>query len=333
MRLVNAKVYQKTHNFSRLLTPGNPLYARCILHHTTALFLDDIGKKGDITTESLFHKRRREVIYQVPTAMRARILASEPGICAGRQEVEYFLQKGPPRFRPGLRKLNVKFFINDGECVRKDQAICEIFGQLRDILKIERTVLNLLGRMCGVATITHRIVKKARAANPHVLICPTRKTLWGLLDKRACALGGGGTHRLGLFDAILIKDNHLDAAERNILSVLRNIFPLRQKVHFVEIEVENPKEAISASREFRKLQEKKLCRVPCFVMLDNVTPRELKKTLQMLNREGLRRAIGVEVSGGITEENVKEYAKTGVDIISMGCLTHSAEMLDLSLCL
>lgn len=301
-----------THNQQHLLTPKNPRYRRAIYRYTTEAFLEDVGK-GDITTNLLFQEKK---------TVHGRIIAKESGICAGQQEIEYFLVIG---------KFEVAFFKKDGGHLKKGDCICEIKADIRDILRIERTILNLLGRMSGIATLTHRIVKKARRVNPNLLLCPTRKTLWGFLDKRAVAIGGGGTHRLGLDDAILIKDNHLDAAGRNIAFAISRFFPVRSAHKFIEIEVEDVEEALIAIREFVRLRKKYRTRIPCFVMLDNVKPDELKRTLILLEENGLRNEAGVEVSGGITEKNIVSYAKTGVDIISMGCLTHSAAMLDVSL--
>lgn len=310
-----------THNQAESLVPANSLYREWIFRYTALELKNDLGS-GDITTDKFFPAKQQAT---------ARIISRQDGVLAGQNEIEYFLTQAPAKFRQGLSRISVTFRKKDGGKIAKGETICTLRGDVRDILKIERVVLNLLGRMCGVATLTRRIVKKARAVNPHVLIVPTRKTLWGLLDKRACSLGGGGTHRLNLADAILIKDNHLDAVGRNISSALRRFFPIKGALRFIEIEVENTKEAVIAAGEFRKLEKEKLCKVPCFVMLDNVSPRELKKTLTILQKKHLRKHIGVEVSGGITEKNVRDYAKTGVDVISMGMLTHSAPMLDLSL--
>lgn len=315
--------FHKTHNQIVLLNAKNPIYRDWISACTTEQFIKDIGK-GDITTDCLFSGKRKAV---------AKIVAQESGILAGRMETEFFLVKGRHfDFRPGLGKFNVKFFKKDGETISANDTVCKINGRIKDILKIERTVLNLLGRLSGIATMTKRITQKVYSVNKNILVTPTRKTLWGLLDKRACAIGGGGTHRLNLNDAILIKDNHLDIYKRNIETTIRRFFPLKCKPVFFEIEVGNKSEALNAGREFKKLKDEGNLSVPCFIMLDNFSLKEVKETMRLLEKNNLRKAAGLEISGGVTEKNVIKYAKTGVDIISMGQLTHSAKFLDFSLC-
>lgn len=272
-------------------------------------FESDAGR-GDITTQALFPHA---------CSVQAFIKSREAGIFAGRQEVESFL-KG---------KLRAKFFRRDGEKIRKDERLLELTGDILKILALERTILNFLGRMSGVASGVMRMVKKARRMNPLIEVSCIRKTLLGLLDKRACMLGGGDTHRLNLSDAILIKDNHLDALGRNIEEALtRANQKIPSHAKFLEIEVENSDEALRACRVFKKL---KLC-LPCFVMFDNFSPAQIRSALQKISAANLKNAVtGFEASGGITEKNIAAFAKTGVDIISMGSLTASAKMMDLTL--
>jgi len=288
----------------------------------------DLGR-GDITTDWLFKKPKKVTVC---------IIAKEAGIFAGRQEIEFFLKT----------RIRVKFLKKDGARIHTGDTIAYLYGDIQEILKAERVILNLLGRMSGVATATSRIVKKIKKINPNILIAPTRKTLWGLLDKRAVVLGGGETHRLGLDNAILIKDNHLDALGRTAARLLNtapegrslgrdipkaiySFFPLRQKVAFFEIEVETPTEAKIACAVLKKLQKTGECRIPCFVMLDNFSPPRIQKTLKILHAAHLQSCAKIEASGGINEKNILAYAKTGIDIISMGSLTHSAPMFDFTL--
>ncbi len=303
------------HDQSKFLNLSNPLYRQSVIQYTELEIKKDLGKFGDITTKAFFKR---------PLKACAKIIAKQKGILAGVNEIEYFL---------GRRKISVKFLKRDGDAVKNGDEICNLYGDIKDILKLERASLNLLGRMSGVASKTARIVAKIRKINKKIIVAPTRKTLWGLLDKRACAIGGGGTHRLGLYDAILIKDNHLDAIGRNIPLAIRHFFPYKGPAKFIEIEVENEAEAILAVREFKRLKDSKLCRIPCFIMFDNMSPQKLRSAINVLDKLGWRGVCGLEASGGITEKNVLAYAKTGVDVISMGCLTHSAESLDFSLAL
>ncbi len=303
----NSPRFRKTHDFSHLLNPKNPVYAACILRHTSEALAEDLGS-GDITTKILFlHKK----------IARAFIVSREAGIVAGLQEIKYFLSR---------RQLRLNCFVKDGGKIRAGQKLCELRGDAREILKVERTILNVIGRMSGVATFTNKIVARAKKLNPHILVCPTRKTLWGLLDKRACALGGGGTHRLGLSDAVLIKDNHLELMGRHIPQALKPFFNAKNRAHFIEIEVENYRDAISAAAALGYKNG-----IPCFIMLDNMPPKKAKQTISKLRKRGLLKHIGIEVSGGIREKNVAAYAATGADIISLGSLTGSAPMLDVSL--
>lgn len=301
------------HDQSSLLNLKNPLYRKAVDQYTELEIKKDLGKFGDITTDAFFKK---------PFRASAKIIAKQKGILAGVNEIEYFL---------ACKKINIKFLKHDGDEIKKGDKICSLHGDIKNILKVERATLNLLGRMSGIASKTARIVAKIRKINRKVIVAPTRKTLWGLLDKRACAVGGGVTHRLGLYDAILIKDNHLDAVGRNIPLAIRHFFPYKGYAKFIEIEVENEAEAILAVREFKRLKDLKLCRIPRFIMFDNMRPQKLRSAINVLGKLGWRGVCGLEASGGITEKNVVAYAKTGIDVISMGCLTHSAESLDFSL--
>ena len=188
--------------------------------------------------------------------------------------------------------------------IEKGDAIIKLVGGIKTILKLERTILNILQRMSGIATQTAHLVKLC----PHVLICPTRKTQWGLLDKKAVTVGGGGTHRLGLYDWILIKDNHLKISN----------FEFRILNKFWEIEVKNEKEL-----------KKAIALKPDVIMFDNFKPNQIKKLIKILHEKHPQ--IIFEASGGINEETIKNYSQTGVDVISLGALTHSTKALDISL--
>jgi len=209
---------------------------------------------------------------------RGEIVFKEKGIIAGIEEVEWICHEYGTSF--------------DGKIVS---------GDVRDVLRLERLILNVLGKMSGIATNAVRLKGMA----PGVLLCPTRKTDWGPLDKKACLVGGCGTHRLGLWDAILIKDNHLAAGV--------DLLELPSEVKFVEIEVKD-------LSQLRKIEAE----VPVIVMLDNFGVSELKDAISRVRDMGYL----VEVSGGITEKNLQEYAKFGPDIISMSCLTRGVGALD-----
>jgi nicotinate-nucleotide pyrophosphorylase (carboxylating) len=167
-----------------------------------------------------------------------------------------------------------------------------------------------------------------------MVVVGTRKTPWGLLDKRALHLGGGGTHRLGLGDAILVKNNHLAllaAREEEAAPIaIQRAWKLRDEAVFIEVEVRSKNGAVAAAKEFRRLREKDSTACPCWLLLDNTPPSAIRDVLQTLRAEHLLEHVLIEASGNITEENIEEYAESGVDAASSGALTHSARALDLS---
>ena len=263
---------------------------------------EDVGF-GDITTEALIPD---------DTTITAKIIAKDPGIVAGAQIAKEIFQS---------RDLMVAILKEDGSEVFSGGTIIEVMGKAKDILSLERTVINILMRMSGIATKTNEIVKKAKNINPNVKIAGTRKTAPGLakFDNMAIAIGGGDTHRFSLDDMVLIKDNHIKV----LGSVTEAIKLAKEKVSFskkIEIEVENSKDAAIASKNGADI-----------VMLDNMDAEEVKKTIEILNDFNLRENVLIEVSGGIKPENIVEYIESGVDIISLGFLTHSVKSLDISL--
>lgn len=212
------------------------------------------------------------------------------------------------------KNLAFELFYEDGQEVSGNSIVCKIKGSMRSILKGERTALNFIQRMSGIATMTSKYV--AAAQNNRVKILDTRKTVPGLrlLDKYAVRTGGGFNHRTGLYDGILIKDNHIAAAgslEEAVKSAIKNA-PHTVKV---EVEVEN----------FSDLEEA-ICSGAHTVLLDNMSVDDMKKAVKLANGR-----VAIEASGGITIENIKEIASTGVDMISVGALTHSVRAADMSL--
>jgi len=199
--------------------------------------------------------------------------------------------------------------------------VMELSGSARAILSAERTVLNIMMRMSGIATETSKLVEATKKVNSKIRIACTRKTTPGFryFEKKAVALGGGDTHRFRLDDMILIKDNHLSI----IGGVREAVKQARLKTSFskkIEVEVENPEQALEAALAGADI-----------IMFDNMPPEEAKKTLELLEERGLREKVLIELSGGITPENIEKYSALNVDIISMGYITHSARALDLSL--
>ena len=205
-------------------------------------------------------------------------------------------------------------------------------GNEKNILKLERSVLDILSRMSGIATLTYDLIKKVKG---RVAIAPTRKTLWRYLDKKAVYIGGGLTHRLALWESILIKDNHINALRKEktgnaIETALDRAWKSRKDGIFVEIEVFNEKQAIAAAKKFRELKAKSN-NVPCLIMMDGIKPGLVRKTVKKLKMKKLFSHVLIEASGGINPGNIREYAKTGVDVLSLGYLTSSSKSLDIKL--
>jgi nicotinate-nucleotide pyrophosphorylase (carboxylating) len=261
---------------------------------------EDIGS-GDITTSSF-----------VPETLRssARIIAREKAIVAGSQTaVEVFRRVDPSIHSDVMRA--------DGAEVNPGDSVIEIRGLAQTILKAERTALNFLQHLSGIATLTAQFV--AAAENEHVKILDTRKTTPGLreLEKAAVVAGGGANHRFGLFDMVLIKDNHIassggfsDFADR-----IRQIRHSHPKLR-VELEADN----LEQVRTFVELGGVDV------ILLDNMTPVQMREAVALRKNE-----IKFEASGGITLKNIRRIAATGVDYISIGALTHSPRAIDFSL--
>ncbi|MEM3616339.1 MAG: carboxylating nicotinate-nucleotide diphosphorylase [Candidatus Bathyarchaeia archaeon] len=266
------------------------------------ILTEDIGQ-GDITSALV-----------VPEACNAEaeIIAKESGVVAGIEEARILLESLGLKFEASVK---------DGEKIKPKQVLMKIYGDARTILAVERTLLNIVSRMSGIATATRKLVEKVRKAGYKTIIACTRKTAPGLLyfDKKAVFLGGGDAHRFHLDDMILIKDNHIKIAG----SVEKAVKTVREKVSFskkVEVEVSNIEEALAAAKAEVDI-----------IMLDNFSPNQIKKAVEKLKKAGFLKRVLLEASGGITAENIVAYASTGVDIISLGEITDSPKALDVSL--
>lgn len=315
-----SELANKTHNLGAALTPDNPIYKQWIFRYTFLELEKDLGEAGDITSEAVVEDMKCE--YE--------IISNSDCVLCGAQEIKYFLSESDSSFKPRLGNIQVEFMKKDGDSVSKGEKIAVLKGNAKDILKVERTVLNLINRMGAVATLTRKFSDAVKTALGNFLITPTRKTLWGLLDKRAVYVGGGGTHRLGLHDAILIKDTHLKLPNVNIESALQKAYDYAKKnnIRFVEIEVENVEDGLRAGEKISEINDKK---IPFVIMLDNMKPEDVSKFIAEAKAKKLYDYFLIEVSGGVNLKNVKDYAKAGPDIISVGALTKEAGMADFSM--
>ena len=296
------------------LTFANPAYRRAASRLMETLLQDDLAA-GDLTASSLG-------IGTKPAS--ASILAREDGVIAGLAEIAALYGKHNIAVAPQKR---------DGDAVRAGETMLRVQGDQTTLLMLERTGLNLLQRMSGIATAARNLQDRLRRAGSATRVVGTRKTPWGLLDKRALHLGGVGTHRLGLADAILIKNNHLaliaNKEEEAAPRAIEKAWAMRDNAAFIEVEVRSEAAARAASRTFRRLQEAARD-YPCVLMLDNMTPKQIGNIIAALRDEDLWNDTLVEASGGISESNLEEYGACGADVISIGALTHSARALDLS---
>jgi nicotinate-nucleotide pyrophosphorylase (carboxylating) len=266
------------------------------------ILAEDIGQ-GDVTTAAI-----------VPSglAVEAAVVAKETGIVAGIEEIVIFAESFG---------LSVKTEFADGDETMKGQVILKISGDAQTIISTERTMLNLLSRMSGIATATRRLAEKLRKANSTAKIAATRKTAPGLLyfDKKAVFIGDGDPHRLHLDDMILVKDNHITIAG----SVENAMKRVKQNASFskkIEVEVTSVTDALKAAEAGADI-----------IMFDNFSPKQIKEAVKALKKARFFGKVLLEISGGITAENLLEYASTQVDIISLGELTHSVKALDISL--
>jgi nicotinate-nucleotide pyrophosphorylase (carboxylating) len=305
------KVLLSAFQRGHLLTLKNKYYKSWIDKFIVGETRGDIGS-GDITSDAVIGKKN-------PKA-RAIIKTREQGIVAGVEEA-VFLYKS--------YGLKVKQFKKDGQLMKKGDKILELEGGEKELLKMERSGIDVLQRMSGIATLTYNLLKKT---NKKVMIAPTRKTHWRYMDKKAVYVGRGLTHRLALWESILIKDNHLTALRREgvkdvIGTALERAWKQKNKGVFVEIEVDNNKDALRAAKKFKELQ-KNLSK-PCLIMLDNMSPKQTKLILADLKRKNLYNHVLFEASGGINPKNIKAYSKTGVDVLSLGYLTHSSRSLNI----
>ncbi len=263
-----------------------------------AALLEDIGRGGDLTTEAIVEPNRDAT---------ARIVAHTGGVIAG-------VSLALLAFRLLEERVSAAILAGDGERVESGGVIAEIGGNARAILSAERTALNLLSHLSGIATATRTLVDIAHGTRAK--IADTRKTTPGLraLERYAVACGGGTNHRFGLDDGILIKDNHLALAG----SIRAAVAAARARAgHMVKVEIEVD--------TLEQLHEALLEPIDA-VLLDNMSPAMLEEAVRIVDGR-----VVVEASGGVNETNVLEIARTGVDVISVGGLTHSAPALDVSL--
>ena len=266
------------------------------------LLTEDLGQ-GDVTTAA---------VVPPNVKIEAEVIAKEDGIAAGIEEAVILSES---------LELKTRVLVKDGEVFKKNQTIIQVDGDAQTILAFERTMLNLLSRMSGIATATRLLVEKVRKAGSNSHVAATRKTAPGLsyFDKKAVFLGGGDPHRLHLDDMVLIKDNHIALAG----SVEKAVRKAKESASFskkIEVEITRVEDVVEAAEAGADV-----------VMLDNLTPRQIKEAVKALEKTSFRGKVQLEASGGINSKNITKYASTQVDVMSIGELTHSVKALDISL--
>ena len=263
-------------------------------------FAEDIGD-GDHTTLSCI---------PADAMGKSKLLIKEEGILAGIEVAKEVFH----RFDPTMK---VEVFINDGAHVKPGDVAMVVEGKIQSLLQTERLMLNIMQRMSGIATMTNKYVERLKGTKTHVL--DTRKTTPGLrmLEKQAVKIGGGMNHRIGLFDMILLKDNHIDFCGGITNAITRCHEYLKEKGLDLKIEIE--------VRNFDELAEAMNCGGINRIMLDNFSVADTKKAVDIVGGK-----FETESSGGITFDTIRDYAECGVDFISVGALTHSVKGLDMS---
>lgn len=276
---------------------------RKIVEEKLREFLAEDAGEGDVTTS---------LLIPADVTVEAIVVARETGIIAGVEEAQILLES---------LDVSVEVAINDGSIAKKGQTLIKMRGDARTILTVERTLLNLISRMSGIASATRNLVNQLRKNRIKARVACTRKTAPGLLyfDKKAVEIGGGDTHRLHLDDMILIKDNHLALAD----SIEEAVRKAKENASFskkIEIEITKFEDILSAIKAGADI-----------VMLDNFSPRQIRIAIELMKRNGCYGQVLLEASGGITSKNFIDFASTGVNILSLGELTQSSKALNVSL--
>ena len=288
-----------SHKWGRKM--NNEILDSRLSHLIEDAILEDVGM-GDITTEST-----------VPSDLLGHgdVRVKESGVIAGLDVAGMIFHFIDPELR-------CKKFFEEGSFIEADVIVAEVDGQFGSILKAERTVLNILQRMSGIATVTKKFVDAVKGTKTK--ITDTRKTVPGLriLDKLAVQIGGGVNHRFGLDDMVLIKDNHIAAAGGIAQAITHCLSYMKQKKYQLRVEVETKNLSdVKAALQYKGVHR---------IMLDNFNLVDMKKAVELIDH-----AVEVEASGNVSLDNVRAIAETGVDFISVGALTHSPKALDISL--
>ena len=296
---------------SHLLTLENKTYKKVVKDYFAWILHQDLFRKGDLTVncfQEVFEKKAKAQIKN----------KSKGGIFAGKEEIAFLFDS---------HNIEYQFFCQDGDSFSQSNSVLvELQGKASDILKVERLSLNLLQRMVSIATVTNTFVSILESSDSRSKITATRKNILGLIDKKAVSVGGGLTHRLGLFDGVLFKDNHLKMIKEKGISS-KNIVGV--KTNLVEVEVEKVSEALVFADNLRNFGK------DVVIMLDNFSVNmahdAIKKIEEIQLKKGNRNKIFTEISGGVDLDNLEIYGTAGADFISSSKLGLYSSIVDLSL--
>ncbi|MFH1212809.1 MAG: carboxylating nicotinate-nucleotide diphosphorylase [Candidatus Neomarinimicrobiota bacterium] len=311
--MTNLRVKQVRQCFdaSDELRVSRKYYRQMVLAFLENLLTIDTGVGDATQNPPKFYNRKCTAI----------IKAKSPTIVAGLAEIRAFLHH---------KDLKSESEFQDGDRADAGEIVLTIKGRAGQILNLERIILNVFQRLSGIATVTAEY-SQAIAGLP-CFVAATRKTLWGAIDKSALQYGGGLTHRLGLSDAAMLKENHLAILKKSgdpqvLLTALKAIAAVEPPLRFVEIEITNDDEFRQVVDAYKNLTMD-IYRV---IMFDHFTPENIKRLIEATKSEGAYQQILFEASGNITLETIRGYASSGVDVVSVGALTHSVKSADYSL--
>ncbi len=294
----------------------------CLAYFEFQAKLDLPAGCEDVTSKLTLKDRAKCVV-------KAELVLKQDGMLAGIEESMWFLKQ---------QKQITDVFSDavDGEFARSGRRILFLQGEADYLLFVERHLVNFLQRMGGLATQAYEIIGAAAGFNPYVLICPTRKTYFGPLDKKAIVVAGGGSHRVYLSDAVLVKENHFASAGvsssvADFQHFLSSLTKHKENLAFVEVEVETPDQALRVAQILRDIKHRNNSHVPYGILLDNFNTAQIIRTLSEIKQLGFWDDLFFEASGGITQNSLRDYVNSGVDIVSMGVLTNQSPTLDISL--
>lgn len=334
MRMSRDEMVLHLYHYHDSYTLENPLYKTTVIAFMNEMLGEDLSEVGCITARAIFSGSDKG---------EAIIRAKEPGILAGLREVILLLDNYREYVSYQIAEWDGRKLKDGDSLAGKKEPILFLKGHIITILEIERTILNILQRMSGIATEVHRLQQFIYGCGSKSRLAATRKLQWGRLDKKAFIVGGGLSHRRGLYDAMMIKDTEIDflnyvpgaktaedPAECRmdwILNSIRKCWDERDYSMGIIVEVQTQKEALMVAQVLKSLQGEGY--YPCSIMLDNFTPEEITETMEKAKEQGTFDFTLFESSGNIHAEKVREYAKTNVDVISVGRPTHSTDVLDI----